>query len=457
MKSFPTRASMEAYRIAGQAALPLMRARYAQRVRDGLERADRLQEHFGRPSLARDEGCYVWFNAGSADEARSMLPLVRLCLSQNLNVVATSPCRYGLALWEQEAANNSSLAAQYTPVDVDRCVNRFLSHWQPELMITVADEVMPVAMACLQQRQISCVVVSGVIGRRAHDFWSVRPKLARETFGAIALVAAADQVNAEMFRDLGARNVEVCGDLSFDAPVRSDGRHIHRAFWAREGLAEETNLWLATPSNDKELALCLETQRALELAGANIVCALAPPPSMRMSDIETAVSSSGLNLSKPPLGDYKQAHHEGWAASANVLLFDFGEDGERAAIRSDAIYLGGAFGNGRSEGLSPVPAIQHRLAIASGERVQRHVGFFSQLHRANAVRLVSSGSDLAGFLSIVLADKDAHRRMTDAALRTLWSMQGATDSTYMALDRYLRPLIYKASIDSIPPSVHAAE
>ncbi|MEN0088844.1 MAG: glycosyltransferase N-terminal domain-containing protein, partial [Pseudomonadota bacterium] len=417
MNKIRRRASLEAYRLAGQAALPLMRARYAQRVRDGFEKADQVQQHFGFPSQEREAGCWIWFHAGSADEVRSLLPLVRLCLAQDLRVIATSSSRYGLALWEAEERNQTALISQHAPADVERCVSRFLDHWKPDLAITVADEVLPVTTHCLAQRRVSCVVVGGVLSQRANDFWAVRPALSAQTFRQLELGAATDDAQAELFRDLGAPQVEVCGDLAFDAPIESRNSISERAFWAKSGLQVGRKTWLATPTNFEELTLCVETQRALSMAGSEIVCLLSPPPSMRASTVEAAVANAGLSVAQPPDessaevdSDAKNAD-QAWASSADVLLLPFGQAGAHAAARSDAIYLGGAFGGKQSGGLSPVPAIHHRLAIASGEAVQRHVGFFSRLHKQGAVRIIDSSDDLAAFLTIVLGDELAHRRM----------------------------------------------
>ncbi|MEM1365394.1 MAG: glycosyltransferase N-terminal domain-containing protein [Pseudomonadota bacterium] len=452
MNNIRSRATLEAYRLAGQASLPLLRARYAQRVRDGLEQSDRVQEHFGYPSKPREAGNWVWFHAGNADEVRSLLPLVRLCTAQDLMIIATSTSRYGLELWETEAEQNPSVVAQYAPVDVERCANRFLDHWKPDLAITVADQVWPLITSCLKQRRISCVVVGGVLSQRCHDFWSVRPMLARRTFRHVEFVAATDATSADAFRDLGACDVEVCGDLAFDAPINTSSSRVEQSFWDKAGLDAARPTWLAVPANADELALCLEAQRALQMAGSPAVCLLSPPPSMSVASLRSAVEVAGLNFGAPT------AHtDEAWAEGADILLVAFGADGERAAVRSQAIYLGGAFGKEQAGGLSPVPAILHRLAIASGEKVERHVSFLSQLHRDKAVRIVGSSEELAGFLSIILNDPTAQKRMTDGALSALWSRQGAVNTTYIALDRYLRPLAYKARMENLLPVNQAAE
>ncbi|MEO0496180.1 MAG: glycosyltransferase N-terminal domain-containing protein [Pseudomonadota bacterium] len=457
MKNIRHRASLEAYRLAGQAALPLQRARYAQLVRDGLEDADRVQEHFGYPSQPREDGSWVWFHAGSADEARSMLPLVRLCAMQGLRIVATAASRYGLSFWEREAQNRGTLVAQYAPTDVERCVNRFLDYWQPDLAITVADHIWPVTTHCLSAKRISNVVVGGVLSQRSHDFWAVRRSLAARTFGQLDMVAAIDTAQADIFREFGALEVEVCGDLAFDAPVDAINPHADQGFWRAAGIDEGRKAWLATPTSLEELTLCIEAQRALVLAGSDAVCLLAPPPSLRMISITKAVADAGLVMAEAPPSETKSVSDEGWAASANIVLMPFGAEGERAAIRSDAIYLGGSFGSGHSGGLSPVPAIHHRLAIVSGDGVQRHLALFSRLHKSGAVQIIKSGDELAAVLLTVLGDELAHRRMTDAALTTLWPVQGAVNNTYIALDRYLRPMVYKARMDVVVPLAQPAE
>ncbi|MBR7559278.1 hypothetical protein KC218_22290, partial [Mycobacterium tuberculosis] len=94
---------------------------------------------------------------------------------------------------------------QYVPLDLKPAVDRFLSHWQPDLAVICESEIWPMTILELGLRRVPQVLVNGRLSDKSFAAWQKRPSIAEALFENLAHVVAQSDIDRERFRALGAR------------------------------------------------------------------------------------------------------------------------------------------------------------------------------------------------------------------------------------------------------------
>lgn len=442
MKSIRERALFEAYRLAGQSSTPFLRAQMERQARQGMADPERLPERFGFASEARPEGALIWMHAGHADDLRSLLPMARLIIAQGISVVLTTSSLSAFQRVVKEVPSGASL--QYSPVDVERSVTRFLDHWKPDLMIVCGGDFWPVTIRTVKSRGISILAVSAGLPADFESFWRRRIKLAMPMFEALDFVAARTEAEALAFRELGCGVVNVCGDLKYDMPPKgsvdqfpSERDHLHHALEGR-------NAWMSVALTEAELDLSLQAQSQILDNGGHFALILVPGKTHTLDFVKAKIEVHGL--SHATLGDEDRP-----GIGAKVIIINDTGLIDLAYEVCGTSYLGASHGPDALGGKSPVDAILNRCVVVSGKTVHRHPEIYTQLYKAKAAAFVSDADVLGRFVMQSLHDEVSPRRARDNAEKVLAELRGSLNRTYMSLDPYLRPICYRARMELALP------
>ena len=221
----------------------------------------------------------LWVHAVSVGEARAAAPLVR-ALAQALpdhHVLVTCTTAAGRETLKQ--VYGETVLAAYLPYDFPGSVQSFLEHFRPRLGVLMETEIWPNLLAGCAQNDVPVLLANARMSEKSARGYALWSALTRPAFAALAAVCAQSAADAARLRALGARDVDVTGNLKFDvhpdpAQVAAGrawraalGRPILLLASTREG--EETLLLDALPAWDGELLVVVvprHPQRFEELA-----------------------------------------------------------------------------------------------------------------------------------------------------------------------------------------------
>ena len=207
-----------AVRALWYAGLPLALAYLALRGRKDPAYLRHWGERFGFGPVLPGA---VWVHAVSLGEMRSAVPLVRALLDRGERVITThlTPAGRGAAAaaFGPEIAAGQ-LVARYLPMEFGWAYRRFLRAG-PKLALVMEIEVWPVMIAEAKRAGVPLYLANSQYPARsfARDMkylrWIGHP--VQQVAGVLAKSAA----HAARFTALGARNVQVCGELRFAQPI----------------------------------------------------------------------------------------------------------------------------------------------------------------------------------------------------------------------------------------------
>ena len=176
-----SRAALGAYRLAGSLAYPVVGPYVGYRVSKGKEDPRRRRERYGYASAERPQhGSLVWLHAASVGESMAVAPLAEAIAADGIAVLMTTGTITSAAIVAERL--DGVVIHQYVPIDMLKCVRRFLDHWRPDLSIVAESEIWPMTMVELQRRQVPQVLVNARLSDKSFKGWKSAPQIAESLF-----------------------------------------------------------------------------------------------------------------------------------------------------------------------------------------------------------------------------------------------------------------------------------
>lgn len=191
-----------------------------------------LRERFGYYKHPRGDRPLLWCHAVSVGEARASAGLVRALAAAFPDHGVLVTCMTAAGRETLKELHGESVEVAWLPYDHPGAVRRFLEHYRPRLAILVETELWPNLLAACASDGIPVLLANGRLSEKSARGYRRFGAVARPAFASLALACAQSADDAARLRSLGARRVEVTGNLKFDItpdPVKREGGRHWRA------------------------------------------------------------------------------------------------------------------------------------------------------------------------------------------------------------------------------------
>jgi len=365
-------------------------------------------------------------HAASVGETLAALPLIAELTARGPTVLLTTGTVTAARVAGQRLP--ASAIHQFAPIDTPGAVDRFLRHWRPDLVLFAESELWPTSLGALDRRGVPLVVVNARLSERSAAGWRRVAPLARAVFNCVELWLAQSEADAARLAGLGARRVEVCGNLKFDAPPPpADMSEVARL---RATIGDRFVLAAASTHPGEEAAV-VGAHRQLARTGPRPLTILAPRHPDRGDALAAEIGAGGLAVQRRSTGDPI-------ALTADIYLADtIGEMGLWFRL-ADAAFLGGSLVP--HGGQNPIEAAKLAVPVLHGRHVGNFRDIYEALGAAGAAQEVDDVASLAAALAALRADPEARAGMARAATACIARSTGALARTLAALDPHLARL-----------------
>ncbi|HEX2727010.1 MAG TPA: 3-deoxy-D-manno-octulosonic acid transferase [Beijerinckiaceae bacterium] len=393
------------------------------RQRKGKEDRERLQERRGWATHGRPAGQLAWLHGASIGETLSLMPVVEQLMLRGIEVLVTSGTRTSAEVLARRLPPGAM--HQFVPLDVPRYVQRFLDHWQPDLVLFAESEVWPNIIMELERRRIPLVLVNGRLSERSYQRWSRLPHVARALFQRFALCIAQSADDAERLARLGASRVSVAGNLKFDSPPPpADPRVLARL----SGLVAGRPLWLAASTHPGEEEMIVDVHRGLMDRFPDLLTIIAPRHPHRGTEAAEIASGAQLTVAR-------RAGQENPSRDIDVYLADtVGELGLFYRL-APLVFMGGSLVP--HGGQNPIEPVKLGSAILHGPHVHNFTDVYRALDRAGGALPIPNAPTLVRALTELLADPRLAREMSRAAGETVDNLGGGVARTMQSIEPFI--------------------
>lgn len=222
------------YTVLLRLALPFLLLRLWWRGRSEPGYREAVAERFGIYTGERPAKL-IWLHAVSVGEARAAEPLVRALQEQLPDHQLLLTCTTAAGRETLATIFGDSVLAAYLPYDYPEAVASFLDHFRPRLGVLMETEVWPNLLAHCHRNAVPVILANARMSEkseRAYRRWSA---LTAPVFRSIAAVCAQSAGDAKRLARVGAREIEVTGNLKFDVELDPVQLAAGRAWRSRIG------------------------------------------------------------------------------------------------------------------------------------------------------------------------------------------------------------------------------
>jgi 3-deoxy-D-manno-octulosonic-acid transferase len=356
------------YTLLLRLVLPLALARLWWRGRrEGVYR-EHVGERFGHyeaEELLVAPKRLIWIHAVSVGEARAAAPLVRALKEAYPDHALLLTCMTAAGRETLRQVYGESVLRAWLPYDYPGAVQRFLEHFRPRLGVIMETEMWPNLLAACEATGLPMLLANARMSEKSARGYARWSAISRPAIRRLAGVCAQSAADAARLEALGARNVEVAGNLKFD--VALDLALVERGREWRRRLGRPVLLLASTREGEEKLLL-----DALPPWDGKLLVLVVPRHPQRFDEVaQWAQARRSLN--------------DAVEAGARIYLGDTMGEMAFYFAACDVALVGGSFGahGGQNliEGLAagaPVVVGPHmfnfaeatRLAVAAGAALQ---------------------------------------------------------------------------------------
>lgn len=288
------------YRMATTLGGPLIRLYLNKRLKRGKEDSDRFDERLGIASRPRPNGRLVWIHGASVGESLSVLSFIERVLKDypGTSILVTTGTITSARLMAKRLPEGAF--HQYVPVDRVGYVRRFLEHWKPDLAFWVESEFWPNLVIETRARAVPMVVLNGRMSQSSYEGWCKSRAMIERILSAFPLVLAQSDTDALRFNDLGAKAVNVPGNLKYAAnALPADVTELTQL----KDTIGQRPIWLASSTHAGEEAIAGRVHKTLKGTVNNPLTIIVPRHPERGDEIATELTASGLSVCQRSKGE----------------------------------------------------------------------------------------------------------------------------------------------------------
>jgi 3-deoxy-D-manno-octulosonic-acid transferase len=396
-------------------AYPLVRLRLWRRARKQPEYREHIGERFGRYDDHANKPV-IWVHAVSVGETRAAEPLIKQLLQQypQYQILLSHMTPTGRAAGAE--LFGSKVLQCYLPYDYPFAAKRFLQHFAPRIGIVMETEIWPNLFAAASDKKIPLLLVNARLSQKSAERYRYLRPLVHGALSSLQHVAAQTEADAQRLRELGAKNISVCGNMKFDVSVPPD--MMARGAFLRQQFGAARPVFLAASTRDGEEHQLIDY---IELFNTpDLLVVIVPRHPQRFDDVAQLIQKRGINMQRRSANDAIDADTKILLGDSMGELFAYYHACDVAFVGGSLLPLGGQNIMEACAVGKPVIVGPHTFNFA--EAVKNAVASGAAIQAADAKEVVKEANRL-------LQNPPQREHMSQAGLAFCAQHQGATART----------------------------
>ena len=224
----------------------------------------------------------LWIHAVSVGETKAAIPLIKLFLKKyprhHLLITHGTPTGRGTSI----DIKDNRVTRIYLPFDTVDATQRFLNTFKPELGVLLETELWFNLIHQAYTKSIPLYLVNARLSEKSFQLYKKISLLIKPSLQELKGVLAQTRNDAKRFELLGAKAVEVMGNLKFDVEPPRDIKTQSAALKKHLRLKNQSVLLIASSRQDEE-ELILQT--LLKFSIKNLITIFVPRHPQRFKEV----------------------------------------------------------------------------------------------------------------------------------------------------------------------------
>ncbi|HEY3781149.1 MAG TPA: 3-deoxy-D-manno-octulosonic acid transferase [Fimbriimonadaceae bacterium] len=364
------------------------------------------------PFEHRQDRKRIWIHAVSVGEVVATIPLLRevKALLPEYEIVLSVTTSSGHTTAREQAAGLYEHLV-YFPIEVPRFMLSAMQKVQPAVVVTIDTELWLDFVWAAKSFRATTMVANGRISDRSFPRMKFFSALYRTLLGDVDLCLTQTQVDADRLAALGAKNVQVLGNMKFDQAL--DGLSADPEDWKEKLHLPKWRpvIVIGSSRGEEEEIFILEALKRVGFERLSVVHA--PRHLERVSELSNLVKNATGHVA------LRSRDEEG----AYLILDTYGELSQVYSV-ADFVIVGGGFAD--LGGQNIIQPLAHGKPVIHGPHMENFRDVTSMAASVGATRTVQTPQELANTIEELIQNPDTVEKMGQAAKELVMQNVGAS-------------------------------
>ena len=369
------------------------------------------------PAASAKDG--IVLHTVSVGEFNAAKPLIKQLLLQYPHLPFTITCTTPTAsaaiqkLQDEQQQLGRKIEHCYLPFDYPILMRRWLKWMQPQLLLILETELWPNLVANCKALSIPTLVVNARLSARSAKGYRRFSALTQPMLQQISQILTQDKASARRFLALGAKDVQVAGNLKFELDVPKSSTQLAQSL---QPLLQGRTLWVAGSTHAGEDELLLQAYQQLKVQFPQLLLVLVPRHPERFDLVAQLLQQQQLKFVRRSVNGLPDASTEVWLGDSMGELLSWYQ-------LADFVFIGGSLIE--RGGHNPLEAMAFGKAVLSGPHVFNFQLVFQLLQQQQAYFPVATVSDLVSFVTQLIQQPELAIQTGAKGLKLYLQQQGA--------------------------------
>ena len=385
--------SIIAYKYLGILLIPIIKLNLFLRVLQKKEDKKRLSERYGISSIKRPAGDLIWIHASSVGEFKSSSPIINNYYKKyNILVTTTtlSAANYAMKNYKNKIIH------QFAPLDIIFWVDKFISKWNPKLVIWIESDLWPITLISIKKNCIKSILINARMSPQSYEKWKGLSFFYKEITSNFKYIYAQSPNDQKRISKLTNRNISFIGNLKLSSENYKQKITLNHKL---KKLKTNKILMLASTHYDEEIQF-IPTLKKLISKISNIKIIIAPRHPERSMSIKSIYEKKGI---KTKLVDKYYNFNEDV-----IIVNNFGTLPLYFYI-SDVVFLGGSLI--KKGGHNPIEPSINNCAVLTGPYIYNWEDVFKYMSKKDVCYLCKNIFDLEKKIFNLFQNIDKMKKM----------------------------------------------
>ncbi|AZL15499.1 3-deoxy-D-manno-octulosonic acid transferase [Rickettsiales endosymbiont of Stachyamoeba lipophora] len=385
---------------------PFARFHLMNRVKKGKEIPSRYLEKLGVTNIQRPQGKLVWIHAASVGESLSALKLVEILLKEQEYQVLFTSCTKGSADILKDKLPAPAIH-QFAPLDLPQALNKFLTHWQPNIVIIFESEIWP-NLVFKVAKTIPIFLLNARLSDKSFAKWLKVKAIAKLVMSKYKFILPQSKVDYDKFANFSDK-LHYLGNLKVDSALTTNSQMVAKLEKSLHGRPN----WAAvsTHSYQDEEIIVLKAHLSLLTSQPGLLLILAPRHPSRLSDVIALCTRFSLTYELHTKTQGQISEH------TQVYIIDTVGELGNIFKTSKIVFVGGSFNH--INGHNPIEPAHFGCAIVTGPKFTNFTNIYNDLFEHKAALKIANQQELIDTLAELLLNPSKCNDLGNNALKLI--------------------------------------
>ena len=379
----------------------------------------RFAERFALKLPAANAKDGIVLHTVSVGEFNAAKPLIKQLLLQYPHLPFTITCTTPTAsaaiqkLQAEQQQLGRKIEHCYLPFDYPVLVRRWLKYMQPQLLLILETELWPNLVANCKALSIPTLVVNARLSARSARGYRRFSALTQPMLQQISQILTQDKHSARRFLALGAKAVQVAGNVKFELDVPKSSTQLAQSL---KPLLQGRTVWVAGSTHAGEDELLIQAYQQLKVQFPQLLLVLVPRHPERFDTVAELLQQQQLKFVRRSVNGLPDASTQVWLGDSMGELLSWYQ-------LADFVFIGGSLIE--RGGHNPLEAMAFGKAVLSGPYVFNFQLVFQLLQQQQAYFPVATVPDLVSTVTQLMQHPELAIQTGEKGLKLYQQQQGA--------------------------------